>query len=232
MSYRVLITGASRGIGLEMVKQAVRKRWRVFACVRDPHSPEKLFEVARMSGGLVSVHILDVADSAQIQALAYELKHEPLDILINNAGTYGSMEHNFGEVDVDSWLQTFRINTIAPLKIAETLYPNLKAGNRKLIVNISSKMGSIDDNGSGGSYIYRSSKCALNAVMKSMAIDLGSEGFTCVNLHPGWVKTEMGGPNAEITTAESVKAMFDILDSVTHADSGKFYDIDGSLIPW
>ena len=232
MAYRVLITGASRGIGLEMVKQAVRKQWRVFACARDPHSPQKLFEVARMSGGLVSVHLLDVADQAQVQALAYDLKNEPLDILINNAGTYGPDEHNFGDTNIQGWLDTFRINTIAPLKIAETLHSNLSRGHRKLIVNLSSKMGSIDDNGSGGSYIYRSSKCALNMVMKSMAIDLAPQGFTCVNLHPGWVKTDMGGPHAEITTAQSVKSMFDILEGVTHADNGKFYDIDGSLIPW
>ncbi|MDH5300393.1 MAG: SDR family oxidoreductase [Gammaproteobacteria bacterium] len=232
MQYRVLITGTSRGIGLEMVKQAVRKQWRVFACVRDPHTPQKLFEVARMSGGLVSVHLLDVADPAQIQALAYELKHEPLDILINNAGTYGPDEQEFGTLDVQSWLDTFSINTIAPLKIAETLHANLSRGQRKLIVNLTSKMGSIDDNHSGGCYAYRSSKCALNMIMKSMAIDLAPQGFTCVNLHPGWVKTEMGGPHAEITTAQSVKAMFDILDNVTHADNGKYYDIDGSLIPW
>jgi NAD(P)-dependent dehydrogenase (short-subunit alcohol dehydrogenase family) len=232
MSYRVLITGASRGIGLQMVKQAVRNRCRVFACVRDPHTPQKLFEVARMSGGLVSVHIVDVADPAQIQALAYELKHEPIDVLINNAGTYGSMEHNFGEIDVDSWMETFRINTVAPMKVAEALYPNLCLGSRKQIVNISSKMGSIDDNGSGGSYIYRSSKAALNAVMKSMALDLKEQGFTCVNLHPGWVKTDMGGPNAEITVAESVKNMFSTIEQLSQADSGKFFDIDGSIIAW
>lgn len=232
MSYRVIITGASRGIGLEMVKQAVKHRWRVFACVRDPHTPQKLFEIAKMSGGLVSVHMLDVADTAQIQALAYELRMEPIDILINNAGMYGSMQHNFGEVDVESWLQTFRINTIAPLQMAENFFPHLKHGKRKLIVNISSKMGSITDNSSGGSYIYRSSKTALNQVLKSLSVDLNADGFTCVNLHPGWVKTDMGGPNAEITPAQSVSNMFSIIDKLRQEDSGKFFDIDGSEIPW
>lgn len=228
----VLITGASRGIGLEMVKYSVRQGWRVFACCRDPHSPEKLFEVAKMSGKLVSVHILDVSDVAQIQALSFELRNESIDILINNAGRYGSMHHRFGNVDSMDWIETFKVNTIAPLKMAEAFHSNLLKGKRKLIVNLSSKMGSIDDNTSGGSYIYRSSKAALNAVLKSLAIDLAKDGITCINLHPGWVKTEMGGPNAEISTRESVDKMFNIIKGAERSSSGLFYDIDGSIIPW
>ncbi len=108
----------------------------------------------------------------------------------------------------------------------------LRMGRQKIIACLSSKMGSMADNGSGGSYIYRSSKAALNAVVKSMAVDLRADGIKCVALHPGWVKTEMGGPNAEITTRESVTAMFDILQSLQPADSGRFIDIDGTDIPW
>ncbi len=229
---KVLITGTNRGIGLQMVKSAVSKQWRVFACCRNPHVADKLSEVTRMSGGLVSMHTLDIADKAQIQALAYELRNETFDILINNAGVYGPMTSQFGDVDEHDWLNTFRINTIAPMQVAEAFVENIARSEKKIIASVSSKMGSLADNGSGGCYIYRSSKTALNAVMKSMSIDLQPRGITCVILHPGWVKTDMGGPHAEITTRESVKQMFDTLERVTYADSGSFYEIDGSIIPW
>jgi len=228
----VLITGCNRGIGLQMVKSAVSKQWRVFACCRNVHDAEKLSEVTRMSGGLVSMHILDIADKAQIQALAYELRNETIDILINNAGVYGSMSHRFGQVDEEDWLKTFRINTIAPMQVSEAFVENVALSERKLIATVSSKMASMEDNTSGDSYIYRSSKAALNSVIKSMSIDLKPRGITCVILHPGWVKTDMGGPYAEISTRESVNQMFDTLENVTLEDAGSFYEIDGSIIPW
>jgi len=229
---KILVTGANRGIGLEMVKIAVSKRWQVFACCRNPHEADKLNEVARMSAGLVSVHILDVADNAQIQALAYELRNQPVDILINNAGIYGPSDCRFGHIDEQAWLDTFRINCIAPMKVTEAFAEHVACGQKKVIACLSSKMGSMADNTSGGSYIYRSSKAALNAVIKSLSIDLAPKGITCVALHPGWVKTDMGGPNAEITTRESVTQIFNILDNCTLEDAGKFFEIDGSVIPW
>lgn len=229
---RILITGASRGIGLEFAKQCVKQRWHAFATCRHPQTPGKLFEIARLSAGHVSVHLLDVADSSQIQALAYELRHEPIDILINNAGQYGSDAHEFGHVDAADWLETFNVNTIAPLKMAEAFIHNLERGSRKLIVNVSSKMGSMADNTSGGSYIYRSSKAGLNAVTKSLAIDLAPKKITCIAVHPGWVKTDMGGPSALITPYQSVVQLLAIMQNVSLDDSGKFFDIDGSEIPW
>lgn len=229
---KLLITGANRGIGLQMVKSAVNKQWRVMACCRNPHDAEKLSEVTRMSGGLVTMHTLDVADKAQIQALAYELRNETIDILINNAGVYGPTNNQFGETDAEAWLETFRINTIAPMQIAEAFVENVARSDKKIIASVSSKMGSMADNGSGGCYIYRSSKAALNAVVKSLSIDLQPRGITCVILHPGWVKTDMGGPHAEITTRESVNQMFNTLENVSPDDAGNFYEIDGSLIPW
>jgi len=229
---KILVTGCNRGIGLQMVKSAVAKQWRVFACCRNPHDAEKLSEVAKMSAGLVSMHTLDIADKAQIQALAYELRNESIDILINNAGVYGSMEHKFGHVDEEDWLKTFRINTIAPMQVAEAFVEHVARSDKKIIASMSSKMGSMADNGSGGSYIYRSSKAALNAVMKSMSIDLKPKSISCVILHPGWVKTDMGGPYAEITTRESVTQLFHTLENVTLDDTGSFYEIDGSIIPW
>ena len=229
---KILVTGANRGIGLEMVKIAVSKQWQVKACCRNPHVADKLTEVARMSGGLVSVHTLDISDKAQIQALAYELRGEAIDILINNDGVYGSMDHQFGNVDEANWLETFKVNTIGPLNMAENFVEHVARSNKKMIATVSSKMASMEDNTSGGSYIYRSSKAALNAVVKSMSIDLAPKGISCVLLHPGWVRTDMGGPHGEITTRESVKQIFNTLENATLDDAGNFYEIDGSIIGW
>lgn len=232
MPKSVLITGCSRGIGLQMVKQAVKNGWRVYACCRHPSQADELVKVASLTPGQVSVHVLDIADVAQIQALAYELRNSSIDWLINNAGVYGSKNHQFGNTDEADWLKTFQINTIGPMKVSEAFIPHLEAGADKKIATLSSKMASMEDNGSGGSYIYRSSKAALNAVIKSMAIDLKPKNITALVLHPGWVRTDMGGPNGEIDTHESVVRLFDIIENASVMDSGKFYDIDGTIIPW
>lgn len=228
----VLITGASRGIGLEMVNYSIEQNWRVFACCRHPQQADRLLSVAKLANGRVSVHVVGMEELATIQALAYELRNEAIDILVNNAGIYGSENNKFGNVDVASWINTFQVNSIAPLKVAEALIEQVRMGERKIIACMTSKMGSMADNGYGNSYIYRSSKAALNAVVKSMSIDLRDDGIKCVALHPGWVKTDMGGPNAEITARESVTHLFNIMLSLGQEDSGRFIDIDGSDIPW
>jgi NAD(P)-dependent dehydrogenase (short-subunit alcohol dehydrogenase family) len=228
----ILITGANRGIGLEMVKYSMERGWRVFACCRNPHNADSLFNIAKLSNGQISVHIADMMELSTLQALSYELRNDPIDMLINNAGVYGSDKNKFGSVDVSSWLQTFQINSIAPLKMVEAFAQQLQMSKRKLVVCMSSKMGSMADNGYGNSYIYRSSKAALNAVVKSLSIDLKEQGIISVAVHPGWVKTEMGGPDAEITTRECVLQIFGNLTALTIKDSGRFLDIDGSDIPW
>ena len=228
----ILITGANRGIGLEMVRYSMRQGWRVFACCRNPHNAENLFNIAKLSNGLISVHIADMNELSTLQALSYELRNDAIDILINNAGIYGSDKNKFGSVDVHSWLETFQVNSIAPLKMVEAFSEQLQMGQRKLVACMSSKMGSMADNGYGNSYIYRSSKAALNAVVKSLSIDLREQGIISVALHPGWVKTDMGGPDAEISTQECVGQIFANLSALTLVDSGRFIDIDGSDIPW
>jgi NAD(P)-dependent dehydrogenase (short-subunit alcohol dehydrogenase family) len=228
----VLITGASRGIGLEIVKQTYQRGWRVFATCRSPQRATELQALANASGGRISVHQLDVSDLGQIQSLSFKLANTPIDVLINNAGRYGSMKHQFGNVDTIDWIDTFQVNCIAPYKVVEAFILNLEKGEQKKVINISSKMGSIADNSSGGSYIYRTTKTALNAVLKSLAIDLKDKGITCVNLHPGWVKTDMGGPNAEITTETSVNQMLATIERINLSNSGEFIDIDGSVLPW
>ena len=228
----ILITGASRGIGLEMVRYSMEQGWRVYACCRHPQRADALLKLAQLANGRVSVHVVDMNELATIQALAYELRNDAIDMLVNNAGAYGSQDNRFGKVDVDSWRETFLVNCIAQYKMVESLIENVRMSKARTIACLSSKMGSMADNGSGGSYIYRSSKAALNAVVKSLAIDLRADGIKVVALHPGWVKTDMGGPNAEISTRESVSQMMTHLQQLTLADSGRFIDIDGSDIPW
>ncbi|HHJ34283.1 MAG TPA: SDR family oxidoreductase [Gammaproteobacteria bacterium] len=228
----ILITGANRGIGLEMVRYSMEQGWRVFACCRNPHNAENLFNIAKLSNGQISVHIADMLELATLQALSYELRNDAIDILVNNAGIYGSDKNRFGSVDADSWLQAFQINSIAPLKMVEAFSEQLFMGKRKTVACMSSKMGSMADNGYGNSYIYRSSKAALNAVVKSLSIDLKEQGIITVALHPGWVKTDMGGTNAEISTRECVVQLFANLTHLTIEDSGRFIDIDGSDILW
>ncbi len=228
----ILITGANRGIGLEMVSYSMEQGWRVFACCRNPNNAENLFNIAKLSRGQISVHIADMLELPTLQALSYELRNDPVDILMNNAGIYGPDKNTFGAVDVSGWLQAFQVNSIAPLKMVEAFSEQLLMGERKLVACMSSKMGSMADNGYGNSYIYRSSKAALNAVVKSLSIDLQPQGIISVALHPGWVKTDMGGVNAEISTRQCVEQLFSQLALLTIKDSGRFIDIDGSDIPW
>jgi len=232
MTPSILITGASRGIGLEMARQYLADGWRVYACCRLPDQAAELAAQARTSQGRLSVHALDVADARSIAALKDELGGQPLDILLNNAGIYGPDMQRFGSVREDDWLEVLRVDTIAPLMIAQALVDNVAASHKRLIANVSSKMGSMDDNRSGGCYIYRSAKAGLNAVTKSLAIDLAPRGITAIALHPGWVLTDMGGPEAEITPAQSVTALRGIMARVTPCEAGAFFDVDGSIIPW
>lgn len=232
MTNSILITGANRGIGLELVRQYAEARWRVYAGCRQPESAMDLSRIAAASNGRVSIHPLEVTNPAHIAAMQSVLGQVPLDILLNNAGIYGQDDAEFGKTDVARWLETFRVNTIAPMKLMEALVENVAASERRVMATVSSKMGSLADNGSGGSYVYRSSKAALNAVIKSASVDLEGRGISVVALHPGWVLTDMGGPNAEITTEQSVTRLRGILDQVALADSGSFFDIDGTLIPW
>ncbi|HTO81439.1 MAG TPA: SDR family oxidoreductase [Methylomirabilota bacterium] len=223
----VLITGANRGIGLEFARQYAADGWRVLAACRRPAAAPELKAIK----GDVQVHALDMREDAQIPALAMTLAEERIDILVNNAGVIGPREH-FGKTDTQAWLDVFHVNSIAPAHMAEAFADHLERGQRKLIVNITSKMGSLADNTSGGSYIYRSSKAALNMVAKTLAVDLASRGITVVLFHPGWVRTDMGGPGALITPKESVSAMRDKISTLGSADNGKFFNFDGRPLPW
>jgi NAD(P)-dependent dehydrogenase (short-subunit alcohol dehydrogenase family) len=223
----VLITGANRGIGLEFARSFAADGWTVHACCRQPDKAAGLKALA----GEVAVHRLDVSDGLQVAGLARELADRPVDLLLNNAGIYGPRT-GFGETDYDEWAPVFQVNTMAPLRMVERFVKQVARSERRLIVNISSRMGSIGDNSAGGGYIYRSSKAALNMVVKSLAVDLAGRGITVVAFHPGWVQTDMGGPEAAITAAESVAGMRAVIERLEPADNGRFFDYDGSEIPW
>jgi len=224
--HTVLITGASRGIGLESTRQYLARGSRVIACCRNPSSASAL---QAMAGQALEVVGLDVSDSAAVAGLPAKLPGEHLDLFINNAGIYGDHQ-GLADADWDEWLDVMSVNVIAPLMLTRVLLP-LMADNGKLVY-LSSKMGSIADNSGGGAYVYRSSKTALNQVVKSLSIDLASRGLSAAALHPGWVQTDMGGPNALIDTATSVGGLMRVIDRLDAASSGRFFNYDGQEIPW
>lgn len=229
----VLITGANRGIGLEFVNQYARDGWRVLACCRCPDTADVLDNLAKQYPEQVMVHALDLTNHKQIEQLSKTLSTIPIDLLINNAGVYPTARgDNFGKTDYKAWMHAFEINTMGPLKMAEVFFKQISISDLKTIVTITSKMGSIADNHRGASYVYRTSKSAVNMVMKSLAIDLESAGITVVSLHPGWVRTDMGGPNGLISAEHSVTGMRQVIDELSYADSGKFYAFDGQVVPW
>ncbi|QOJ09105.1 SDR family oxidoreductase [Nitrosomonas sp. H1_AOB3] len=229
----VLITGANRGIGLEFARQYAADGWQVVACCRQPRQAEALNRLADQYKDRFSIHRLDVRELAEIDQLSHKLQDLPIDILINNAGVYPHAQNGeFGHISYDDWMEAFRVNTFAPLKMVEALVKQIACSQLKIVATITSKMGSIVDNQRGGSYIYRSSKAAVNMVVKSLAIDLQPRGIIAVLLHPGWVQTDMGGRGALISTKQSVTGMKSILGRVTHSDTGKFIAYDGQHIPW
>lgn len=229
MQKRVLITGANRGIGLEFARQYAAEGWRVHACCRQPEAAAALRE---LDGTGVQLHRLDLTSPGAIDALAQALRSEPLDLLLNNAGTYGAGASQFGQLQEQAWLETLHINTLAPLLMAQAFLPHLEAGTGRTIATLTSRMGSIGDNSSGGSYAYRSSKAALNAALASLAIDLAPREIKVLLFHPGWVRTDMGGPSATLEPASSAQRLRTLITGATPDDSGRFIDIDGSTIAW
>ena len=227
----VLITGTNRGLGLEFVKHFLGRSDTVIATCRDSSSATELQALAANNGNL-NLKNLDVSDEQSMAAFATELKDTPIDVFINNAGVYGPRDANFGNVGSSEWEQVIRVNAIAPMLLTQLIIGSLRQGTDKKLVYVTSKMGSIDDNKGGGSYIYRSSKTALNSVVKSLSVDLASEGFSAAVVHPGWVRTDMGGPNGLIDVQTSVGGMLAVIDGLSPDNAGDFFNYDGSLIPW
>jgi len=220
-----LVTGANRGLGLEFVRQLRARGERVIAAVRD---------VTKSSDAAASaheIHPLDVADEKSINAFAKALQGKPIDVLIHNAGVMGA-DTSVAEVSFAEFRRVFDANTFGPAVLTKTLLPNLRAGERKMVLNISSTLGSISQAEGGFSYAYKASKAALNMITVAMHHDLAKEGFTCVTFCPGWNRTDMGGPNAPLEARDSIAKLLTVEARLTKRDSGNFYSHEGSPIPW
>ena len=228
---KIFITGANRGIGLELTRQFAASGWDVLACARNPADATEL-SALQTTYPRICIHELNVTNYEQLDQLALQLGDEAIDVLVNNAGILSPRAQFPEHVDPAGWRQILEVNTIAPLMIVRAFLPHLSRGNKKLIANLSSAVGSIAENTSGGSYFYRSSKSALNQVSKSLSVDLADRGITVLLLHPGWVMTEMGGPSAMITTQVSAAGLKEVIESATPEQSGHFYRYNGEEIPW
>ena len=233
----VLITGSNRGLGLEFARQYLADDWHVIATCRDPAKAASLQDLQTTYNGL-QLLALDVADFAAIDALASELGGRPIDVLINNAGLFGpkrqaddDLRQSFGHIDFDIWAELLWVNALAPVKLAEALAGNIAASEQKKIVTLSSRLGSIGETDSG-LYAYRSSKAAVNMAMATLANDVREMGITVITFSPGWVKTDMGGPEASLEARESVEAVRQLIATQSLQDSGVFLDYTGETIPW
>ena len=237
----LLITGASRGLGLEFVHQYAAEGWDIIAACRTPAKADKLKALAEAISK-IRVETLDVNNAASIKAMAEKLNGVVLDVLINNAGIFSGdnkprsanqsdPSQDFGSIDAEAWQRVLFTNTISPIMVLQAFLPHLSAAKNAKVVNVTSKMGSIDDMG-GGFIAYRTSKAALNAAMATIVNDLSQHHIAIVNLHPGWVKTDMGGPNANLTADVSIKGMRKVIAELSKNDTGQFMSYDGKVIPW
>ncbi len=228
----VLITGANRGIGLEHARRYAERGARVWATAREPGEAEDLNALALVHRGRFEVLPYDAADPGAPKAIKDRLGKTPLDLMFANAGAMGGRRQSFGDVDTEAVLNLIQVNALAPLKLAEALADNVAASERKAMAFQTSLMGSIGDNGSGGAYAYRLSKAALNMIGRGVANDLRGRGVIAVLLHPGWVRTRMGGPSGRISVEECVEGQQRILDNLISSQSGGFFNYDGRELPW
>lgn len=232
----VLITGASRGIGLALAAEYAGRGWQVIATARNPAAAPALQELARQHPNIV-LEALDVTDHAQVDALAARYAGRPIDLLLNNAGISGSDEAGeFGHLDYATYARVHATNVVGPLKMAEAFLPNVAASRQKKIISISSTEGSIGlVKGRGGSYFYRSSKAALNMVMRSLAVDLKPRGITVGLVSPGLVRDDFTrGLDLPImiTPAQSAEAVARVIDGYELAMTGSFIRHTGKEAPW
>jgi NAD(P)-dependent dehydrogenase (short-subunit alcohol dehydrogenase family) len=227
----VLIAGANRGLGLEFVRQYAAAGDRVIATCRTPAKADALIAIAAASGGRVTVHPLEMTEDSSIRAFKSVIADQPIDIAIANAGIYGGNRQGWDDMDFDAWTRTFAVNTMAPLRLAQIVHGNLKAGDGKIFVAITSQMGS-NTGSSAGMHAYRTSKAALNKLVSTLAQEWKADDIIAVPVHPGWVRTDMGGPSAPLSPEDSVNAMRTTISALKPSDSGRFLNYDGTGLPW
>ncbi|MEJ2084187.1 MAG: SDR family oxidoreductase [Acidobacteriota bacterium] len=220
-----VVTGANRGLGLELCRQLKHAGTEVIGTARDPQTAVDLRALE------VRVEELDVAQAESVGSFAERLGDTKVDLLINNAGVGGAGE-GIANLDFDDVEQKLQINTLGAMRVTQALLPNLRRGKGRKIAHLTSRMGSIGDNGEGGYYAYRISKAALNMFNRSLAVELVGQGFVCVVLHPGWVRTRMGGSTAPQTPEESARAMLELIARLRRQDTGRFFDYTGAELRW
>lgn len=225
----LFISGASRGIGLELARIYAEAGWTVIAGCRAPDTATALSAMA--AGGRVIVEKLDVTDDQAVDAVAARHAGHAIDLLINNAGIYGDRDPTLTIGNFDTFRRVMATNAVAPMKLTLALLPNLKLATSGKVLSISSRMGSIAL-APGGSYAYRTSKAALNAAMRNLAADLRPMGIACAVAHPGWVRTDMGGSGADISVQESAAGLKAVADRLSITTTGRFFNYDGQEIPW
>jgi len=232
MKLSILITGANRGIGLEVARIFSQYDWDVIACCRKPDEAIALESIQAASKGKLKIKRLDVTIDRDIADLAEDLIKKDLDILLNNAGILGPEQQDYGDLDEKSWFETFLVNTLGPYKMAKAFLDNVARSQHRIIATITSEMGSITGNSSGGYYAYRTSKAAANMIIKNLSHDLYEKRIICLALHPGWVRTRLGGDNAPLSPKQSAAGLFKVLTSLDEKDNGSFLNYQGENIPW
>ena len=233
----ILITGANRGLGLEFVRQYQDKDMTIHACCRNPGAANELNSLANNSGGSTQVHRMEVSDSSEVRAVADALKGVAIDRLINNAGILGTIidqpgNSAFGSLDYSAWEETLRVNVLSPFRVCEAFVEHVAGSDEKLMVFLSTHMASITELTDGGFYPYRSSKAALNLVIKGLSIDLKDRGVRTLALHPGWVKTDMGSQAGAVEIPDSIAGMKDVISDFKAPRTGEFINYDNSPIQW
>ena len=233
----VFVTGANRGLGYEHVKQYAKKGWKVIACARNPEQAKELKELQKKHGENFIIEQLEVVDHNRIEELAEKYNNTAIDILINNAGTTGPMGvpgamgyQKIDSMDYQIWRDILEVNLLSPFKIATAFHDHVARSEKKILIMMSSDLGSVEQNNFGGFYSYRASKSALNIISKGMSVDW--KDLTVIALAPGWCKTYLGGDEAEIEPAESVEQQQEMFESITAIDSGKFLDRFGKEVAW
>ncbi len=228
---RVVITGASRGLGLEFTRRYLEAGDQVFALARAPERSRALIGMA--SDRLVRI-ACDVGDEASVQTAFTEVaaSTDAVDLLLNNAATYGANDDHLEVLQAGEMRRVFEVNTLGPILVTREFLPLLRKGKNPKVVHITSLMGSIEDNGGGGKYSYRVSKAGLNMASRNMAIELAAQRIVSVVIHPGWVRTEMGGPGAPLSIDEAVGSMIKTFAGLSQKHSGQFVDRHGKPAPW
>src|SRR5262245_49481361 len=232
MKPSVLITGANRGLGLEFARQYAADGWQVHAACREPGKAKELQGAAAANSGHFHLLTMDVTETTSVRSAAGTLGGEAIDVLVNNAGVGGPRDERLGRLDYAAWERVLDVNTLGPMRVIEAFVDNVARSREKKIVTITSGMGSIADNTSGGSYAYRTSKAAVNMVMKSLSLDLAARGIVCIVMNPGWVRTDMGGPRGTLSPEESIAAMRQVIAGLKPGDTGKFFNHNGKGYPW